>query len=179
MKGSRIELRDVTPHVIKQLKRLNKVIFPVSSNDKFYKNALEVGELAKLAYFNGIARGALGMERGQSGEGGQKKPGQETDQRLANLTALLELLQTQPKSYHWTIGGKCGFYWLSSSQLVLLRPAWAMWTRGQVGFRSSLDKDVSPDKAAHPSTPSGQRENLRRRRQIRRRRLRWFRWRLR
>uniref|UniRef100_A0A8C6AMB7 N-alpha-acetyltransferase 50 n=1 Tax=Monodon monoceros TaxID=40151 RepID=A0A8C6AMB7_MONMO len=45
MKGSRIELRDVTPHVIKQLKRLNKVIFPVSSNDKFYKNALEVGEL--------------------------------------------------------------------------------------------------------------------------------------
>ncbi|KAI2530914.1 NAA50 isoform 10, partial [Pan troglodytes] len=47
MKG-RIELGDVTPHNIKQLKRLNQVIFPVSYNDKFYKDVLEVGELAKL-----------------------------------------------------------------------------------------------------------------------------------
>uniref|UniRef100_A0A5F9DE41 N-alpha-acetyltransferase 50 n=1 Tax=Oryctolagus cuniculus TaxID=9986 RepID=A0A5F9DE41_RABIT len=54
MKGSRIELGDVTPHNIKQLKRLNQVIFPVSYNDKFYKDALEVGELAKTAYFNDI-----------------------------------------------------------------------------------------------------------------------------
>uniref|UniRef100_A0A6I8PKM9 N-alpha-acetyltransferase 50 n=1 Tax=Ornithorhynchus anatinus TaxID=9258 RepID=A0A6I8PKM9_ORNAN len=45
---SRIELGDVTPHNIKQLKRLNQVIFPVSYNDKFYKDVLEVGELAKL-----------------------------------------------------------------------------------------------------------------------------------
>uniref|UniRef100_A0A8C5DQF3 N-alpha-acetyltransferase 50 n=1 Tax=Gouania willdenowi TaxID=441366 RepID=A0A8C5DQF3_GOUWI len=47
-KISRIELGDVTPHNIKQLKRLNQVIFPVSYNDKFYKDVLEVGELAKL-----------------------------------------------------------------------------------------------------------------------------------
>lgn len=46
--SSRIELGDVTPHNIKQLKRLNQVIFPVSYNDKFYKDVLEVGELAKL-----------------------------------------------------------------------------------------------------------------------------------
>uniref|UniRef100_A0A8D3DSN2 N-alpha-acetyltransferase 50 n=1 Tax=Scophthalmus maximus TaxID=52904 RepID=A0A8D3DSN2_SCOMX len=46
--NSRIELGDVTPHNIKQLKRLNQVIFPVSYNDKFYKDVLEVGELAKL-----------------------------------------------------------------------------------------------------------------------------------
>ncbi|KAI2530911.1 NAA50 isoform 9 [Pan troglodytes] len=39
--GSRIELGDVTPHNIKQLKRLNQVIFPVSYNDKFYKDVLE------------------------------------------------------------------------------------------------------------------------------------------
>lgn len=38
----------MTPHNIKQLKRLNQVIFPVSYNDKFYKDVLEVGELAKL-----------------------------------------------------------------------------------------------------------------------------------
>ncbi|KAJ8887964.1 hypothetical protein PR048_007448 [Dryococelus australis] len=45
---SKIELGDVTPHNIKQLKRLNQVIFPVSYNDKFYKDVLEAGELAKL-----------------------------------------------------------------------------------------------------------------------------------
>ena len=42
------ELGDVTPHNIKQLKRLNQVVFPVTYNDKFYKDVLEVGELAKL-----------------------------------------------------------------------------------------------------------------------------------
>jgi hypothetical protein len=41
-------LGDVTPHNIKQLKRLNQVVFPVSYNDKFYKDVLEAGELAKL-----------------------------------------------------------------------------------------------------------------------------------
>ncbi|TKC48564.1 hypothetical protein EI555_016245 [Monodon monoceros] len=58
MKG-RIELGDVTSHNIQQLKRLNQVNFPVSYNDKFYKDVLEVGELAKLAYFNDIAVGAV------------------------------------------------------------------------------------------------------------------------
>ncbi|KFO22584.1 N-alpha-acetyltransferase 50-like [Fukomys damarensis] len=58
MKGG-IELGDVTPHNIKRLKRLNQVIFPVSYNGKFYKDALEVGKLAKLAYFNDTAVGAV------------------------------------------------------------------------------------------------------------------------
>lgn len=44
----RIELGDITQHNIKQLKRLNQVVFPVTYNDKFYKDVLEVGELAKL-----------------------------------------------------------------------------------------------------------------------------------
>ena len=47
----KIELGDVTPHNIKQLKRLNQVVFPVSYNDKFYKDVLEAGELAKLGKF--------------------------------------------------------------------------------------------------------------------------------
>uniref|UniRef100_A0A2I3LNG0 Uncharacterized protein n=2 Tax=Cercopithecinae TaxID=9528 RepID=A0A2I3LNG0_PAPAN len=38
MKSSRIELGDGTPHNIKQLKRLNQVIFSVSYNGKFYKD---------------------------------------------------------------------------------------------------------------------------------------------
>lgn len=45
----------MTPHNIKQLKRLNQVIFPVSYNDKFYKDVLEVGELAKLGKNTPIA----------------------------------------------------------------------------------------------------------------------------
>lgn len=44
----RIELGDVTPHNIKLLRRLNQVVFPVTYNDKFYKDVLEAGELAKL-----------------------------------------------------------------------------------------------------------------------------------
>ncbi|CAG0883656.1 unnamed protein product [Darwinula stevensoni] len=55
----KIELGDVTPHNIKQLKRLNQVVFPVSYNDKFYKDVLEAGELAKLAYYNDIVVGAV------------------------------------------------------------------------------------------------------------------------
>lgn len=55
MKGTRIVLGSVTLHNIKQLKRLHQVIFPVSYNDKFYKDVLLVGELAKLASFTDIA----------------------------------------------------------------------------------------------------------------------------
>ena len=45
------ELGDITPHNIKQLKLLNQVVFPVTYNDKFYKDVLEVGELAKLGTY--------------------------------------------------------------------------------------------------------------------------------
>ena len=58
-KGGRIELGVITPHNIKQLKKLNSVVLPVSYNDKFYKDILDVGELAKLAYFNDIVVGAV------------------------------------------------------------------------------------------------------------------------
>lgn len=43
-----IELGDVTVHNIKQLKKLNQIVFPVHYNDKFYKDVLELGPLAKL-----------------------------------------------------------------------------------------------------------------------------------
>lgn len=48
---AKIELGDVTPHNVKQLKTLNTVVFPVSYNEKFYKDVLEVGELAKLGLY--------------------------------------------------------------------------------------------------------------------------------
>lgn len=35
------------------------MVFPVSYNDKFYKDVLEAGELAKLAYYNDIVVGAV------------------------------------------------------------------------------------------------------------------------
>jgi len=59
MTKGRTELGDITPHNIKQLKRLNQFVFPVTYNDKFYKDVLEVGELAKLAYYNDIVIGAV------------------------------------------------------------------------------------------------------------------------
>jgi len=52
-------LGDVTPHNIKLLRKVNTVVFPVSYHDKFYKDVLEAGELAKLAYFNDIVVGAV------------------------------------------------------------------------------------------------------------------------
>lgn len=42
-----ISLDDLTPQNIGVLKRLNKVLFPVPYSDKFYKESLTVGELAK------------------------------------------------------------------------------------------------------------------------------------
>ncbi|CAH1797384.1 unnamed protein product [Owenia fusiformis] len=59
MTKGRTELGDITVHNIKQLKRLNQVVFPVTYNDKFYKDVLEVGDLAKLAYFNDLVVGAV------------------------------------------------------------------------------------------------------------------------
>ncbi|CAG8665638.1 29397_t:CDS:2, partial [Racocetra persica] len=55
----RIALGDVTHNNLGQLKRLNIVLFPVSYSEKFYKDVLEVGEFAKLAYFNDICVGAV------------------------------------------------------------------------------------------------------------------------
>ena len=57
--AARIDLGDITVHNIKQLKVLNQVVFPVTYNEKFYKDVLDVGDLAKLAYFNDIVAGAV------------------------------------------------------------------------------------------------------------------------
>ncbi|XP_074605016.1 putative N-acetyltransferase san [Brevipalpus obovatus] len=55
----RTELGDITVHNLRLLKRLNQVVFPVVYNDKFYKDVLEAGELAKLAYYNDIVVGGV------------------------------------------------------------------------------------------------------------------------
>ena len=60
------KLGEVTPHSINQLKRLNQVIFPVNYNDKFYKDVLEVGKLAKLSCFNDIVVDVFGYNVGHS-----------------------------------------------------------------------------------------------------------------
>jgi hypothetical protein len=46
-----ISLGIVTQHNIMQLKKVNSVVFPVSYNDKFYKDVVNVGDLAKLGLF--------------------------------------------------------------------------------------------------------------------------------
>lgn len=69
----RVELGDVTPHNLKQLKKLNSVVFPVFYNDKFYRNVLQEGEFCKLAYFNDVVVGAVccRLEKNPTGSGKQ------------------------------------------------------------------------------------------------------------
>lgn len=54
-----IELGDCTHHNLKQLKKINSVVFPVTYNDKFYLDVLDSGELCKLVYYNDIVVGAV------------------------------------------------------------------------------------------------------------------------
>ncbi len=56
MKPVNIELGELTQHNLKQLKVLNRDIFPVTYNEKFYKDLLDAGELCKLgnSYFLNI-----------------------------------------------------------------------------------------------------------------------------
>ena len=56
---TKIDLGDVTRHNIKLLKKVNQVVFPIVYNDKFYKDVLESGEYAKLAYYNDVVVGAV------------------------------------------------------------------------------------------------------------------------
>lgn len=59
MTVGRIELGDITKHNIKLMRRLNQSIFPINYNEKFYKDVLEAGELAKLAFYNDVVVGAV------------------------------------------------------------------------------------------------------------------------
>ncbi len=56
---SRMDLGDVTQHNVKLLRVVNKFVFPVVYHDKFYKDVLEAGELAKLAFYNDVVVGAV------------------------------------------------------------------------------------------------------------------------
>lgn len=59
MTVGRIDLSDITKHNIKLMRRLNQAIFPVNYNEKFYRDVLEAGELAKLAFYNDVVVGAV------------------------------------------------------------------------------------------------------------------------
>ncbi|CAK9304405.1 unnamed protein product [Gordionus sp. m RMFG-2023] len=59
LENHNIQLGDITHHNVKLLKLVNQVVFPVSYNEKFYKDVLEVGDLAKLVYFNDIVVGGV------------------------------------------------------------------------------------------------------------------------
>ncbi|KAL1918860.1 uncharacterized protein VTP21DRAFT_2882 [Calcarisporiella thermophila] len=52
-------LGDITPNNIGQLRKLNTVLFPVKYDEKFYKEVLEVGDFAKLAYYYDVCVGAI------------------------------------------------------------------------------------------------------------------------
>ncbi|EGD82101.1 N-alpha-acetyltransferase 50 [Salpingoeca rosetta] len=58
-KKARMDLGELTPHNVKQFKLINKIIFPVSYSDKFYKDAVAAGEYARLAYLDDLVVGAV------------------------------------------------------------------------------------------------------------------------
>ncbi|KAF9360756.1 N-alpha-acetyltransferase 50 [Mortierella sp. AD094] len=55
----RVGLGDITVNNLGQIKRLNTVLFPVVYNPSFYKEILEVGEFAKIIYFNDVCVGGV------------------------------------------------------------------------------------------------------------------------
>lgn len=59
MTVGRVELGDITTHNVKLMRRLLQSIFPVNYNEKFYKDILEFGELAKLAFYNDVVVGSV------------------------------------------------------------------------------------------------------------------------
>ncbi|CEG67255.1 hypothetical protein CU097_006183 [Rhizopus azygosporus] len=56
---SLIDLGDITPNNLGQVRALHKTLFPVSYSDNFYNELLEAGEFAKLAYYNDVCVGVV------------------------------------------------------------------------------------------------------------------------
>ncbi|KAI6182228.1 N-alpha-acetyltransferase 50 [Aphelenchoides bicaudatus] len=54
-----IELGDITQHNIQQIKKLNETVFPVTYNDRFYKEIVERSDYSKIAFFNDCVVGAV------------------------------------------------------------------------------------------------------------------------
>jgi len=54
-----IELGEVTQHNIMQIKCLNETVFPVTYNERFYKEIVEHSDFSKIAFFNDILVGAV------------------------------------------------------------------------------------------------------------------------
>ena len=53
--------------------QVNAVVFPVVYHDKFYKDVLDAGELAKLAFYNDVVVGAVCCRVDSFPETGQRK----------------------------------------------------------------------------------------------------------
>ncbi|KAI7905405.1 acyl-CoA N-acyltransferase [Cokeromyces recurvatus] len=56
---TRSDLGDITPNNLGQVRVLHKALFPVHYNDNFYTDLLEVGEFAKLVYYNDVCVGTV------------------------------------------------------------------------------------------------------------------------
>ncbi|PWZ01109.1 acyl-CoA N-acyltransferase [Testicularia cyperi] len=57
----RIDVAQLTPNNLGQLRKLNSVLFPVQYSERFYKDVLDpdVGDVCKLGLFNDIAVGTI------------------------------------------------------------------------------------------------------------------------
>ena len=99
----RIDLGDVTPHNINLLKKVNHVVFPIVYHDKFYKDVLEAGELAKLAYYNDVVVGAVCCRIGKN------------HHSVSKVHFFVQKLQIHEKLEIWSI-----FIFVSKLTIIIL-----------------------------------------------------------
>ncbi|GAQ78662.1 GCN5-related N-acetyltransferase [Klebsormidium nitens] len=65
-----VSFDDVREKNLKQLRKLNQVLFPVRYEEKFYTDVLSSGEYTKLAYYSDICVGAIASKLEKRPEGG-------------------------------------------------------------------------------------------------------------
>ncbi|KAI9319247.1 separation anxiety protein like [Dichotomocladium elegans] len=58
-----VSLVDVTAENVSQLRAMHMLLFPVKYSDMFYHDVLNVGKLAKIAYYDGMCVGAVCCRR--------------------------------------------------------------------------------------------------------------------
>jgi hypothetical protein len=54
-----LDLLDFLSFLFQQIKRLNETVFPVTYNDRFYKEIVDRSDYSKIAFFNDCVVGAV------------------------------------------------------------------------------------------------------------------------
>ncbi|EIE89248.1 hypothetical protein G6F46_008324 [Rhizopus delemar] len=70
--ANRSDIGEITANNLGQVKVLHKTLFPVSYSENFYKDLLEAGPFAKLAYYNDVCVGVVCCRKEKDEESAEK-----------------------------------------------------------------------------------------------------------